>query len=110
MGIVKSKDELVVLTRPLPPRHPARFGVNHRDDPVEVRRRADLNTVWRALHLFGLPSERGHATATQSAVAFGEIVTMGRTCMISSQFGHPSRRKSEGVCITEQSRHARSCL
>lgn len=32
---------------------------------------------------------------------------MVRTCMSSSQFGHPSLRKSAGVWTREQSRHAR---
>lgn len=54
---VKEGKERRRLTCPLPPRHPARLGVDHRDDTVEIGRRADLNTIRRAFHL---PTHQEH--------------------------------------------------
>ena len=83
----------------LPTRHPALLRVNDRDTPVEMSRRAGLNTIRRALHL----KPRFNS---QIPLPLDGTVSFF-TCMISSQFGQPLRRKSMGVCMIEQRRQAR---
>lgn len=50
-GVCRSGGTKERRTCPLPPRHPARLGVDHGDDSVEIGRRAYLDTIRRAFHL-----------------------------------------------------------
>ena len=95
-------ENLLRFTSSLPACYPTGLWIDNRDDAIKVGRSANGNTIWGSFHLSG-KCESVKRTTPVSCEAT-------RTCMISSQLGHPFLRKSIGCCMMEHSKHARRCF